>query len=226
MNNTVLVVCVDPPRLSEYQEAMAWIADRVLAAGSFELAKETLKEARPDVVVSEIRLAAYNGLYLALWTRVRFPEVRIILVGGPDHILEGDAGAINATYVRLGDARALADAVAEALARERPRRRWRRMPFRAEVPMYVGDHPVRVIDLSYGGLRFELLGEPPTPSAAQLPVTIPQFGVRAEATCLWSRDGSIPGAWLCGAALEETQRRAGSPWRAFVDAVSAAGAAR
>ena len=223
MNKTVIVVCVDPDRLEGYWQMLSSVAGTVLTASSFEIARETLKRTRPDVIIAEIRLKEFNGLHLALWSRVSHPGVRIILVGGPDHVLESDAGMIDAMYVQQGDMQAVHDAAAEALSREQPRRRWCRRAIPGGCAIHIGDQPARVIDVSYGGVRFELPAATALPGPVQVPISVPALGVHAEATCVWMREGGTPGTLVCGASLREDQFGAGSAWRAFVDAVSAPG---
>jgi hypothetical protein len=218
MNKIVIVVCIDSDRLGMYRQVLSSIAGTVLTAVSFETAREMLKQTRPDVLVTEIRLKEYNGLHLALWTRMTHPGVRIILVGGSDHVLEADARIIDAMYVQQGDMQAVHEAALEALSREHPRRRWRRRAILGEYAMHVGDRPVRVVDVSYGGVCFEV--DSALPARAQVPISVPRFGVQAEATCVWMRESETPGAQICGAALPEDQLGVGSSWRAFVDAVS------
>lgn len=221
MNKSVVVVCVEPQRLAAYQNALARFIGTVYMAGSLEMAKETLTRTRPDALVTEVRLRQHNGLHLALWTCIRYPEVRSILVGGPDAVLERDARVINVGYVRIGETSDVVEATLETLAREHPRRRWHRRPLESDLTVDVCGYPVRMLDMSYGGLRFEVH----TPFVAKpmkgVPVSIPRFGVHTQATCRWSQAAATPGGYLCGAALSEEDARVGSHWRVLVDALSA-----
>ena len=67
---------------------------RVVA--SFEAAKAELIE-QPDLLVTEIRLAAYNGLHLALRAQAR--GIRSIVIGDPDLLFERDAERFGAVYL-------------------------------------------------------------------------------------------------------------------------------
>lgn len=69
---------------------------RVVA--SFEAAKAELIE-QPHLLITEIRLAAYNGLHLALRAQAR--GIRSIVIGPPDLLFEGDAERFGATYLHV-----------------------------------------------------------------------------------------------------------------------------
>ncbi len=221
MEHAVLIVCVEPSRLSADHQLLTPFFDGVGLAGSFADATDALGAAAPRVMVCESRLREYHGLHFALWTRVRYPEVRSILVGEPDAVLERDAAVIGVSYVSTGEMGDVVDAALEAAAREQPRRRWLRRPLTADLAIDVGGRPARVLDLSYGGLRLEIPGLGSGEAPAAQPIVIPQFGLTTRATCRWAvSSSSTPGSLLCGAALAEEDVRAGSPWRVVVDSVA------
>jgi len=94
MKPTALIVA---PTLS--QRVVRYLARtgfdlRVVA--SFEAAKAELIE-QPDLLVTEIRLAAYNGLHLALRAQAR--GIRSIVIGDPDLLFERDAERFGAVYL-------------------------------------------------------------------------------------------------------------------------------
>ncbi len=68
----------------------------VALAQSFESAKVQL-ESGVDLLVSEIKLAEYNGLHLAL--RAQSRHIASIVMGMHDPVLERDAEQIGVTYV-------------------------------------------------------------------------------------------------------------------------------
>jgi len=81
MARTVLLVCTDPQKLSLYERAVAPIADAVQVATTFPQAKTILLDEHPDVLVTELRLNEFNGIHLALWSRVRLPHLRSVIIG-------------------------------------------------------------------------------------------------------------------------------------------------
>jgi hypothetical protein len=79
---------------------------------SFEAAKAELIE-QPDLLITEIRLAAYNGLHLALRAQAR--GIRSIVIGAPDLLFERDAARFGAQYLNVAALDELT-AIAERLA--------------------------------------------------------------------------------------------------------------
>lgn len=229
MEQSVLIVSVEPPRLATYRNLLSPFFDVVGLAGSFADATEALGAAPPRVLVCESRLREYHGLHLALWTRVRHPEVRSILVGEPDAVLERDTAVINVSYVSSGDLADVVHAALEAAEREQPRRRWMRRPLTADLAIDVAGRPARVLDMSYGGLRFEMPSPPARDDEDEdddaLPIAIPQFDLITRATRRWTTAAATPGSLLCGVALGEEDARPGSRWRVVVDAVAGRAAA-
>jgi DNA-binding response OmpR family regulator len=63
---------------------------------SFDDAKARLPS-RPDLLISEVRLAEYNGLHLV--SRAQALGIRSIVIGEADPVLERDAHDMGATYL-------------------------------------------------------------------------------------------------------------------------------
>lgn len=89
-------------------------------ATTFAQAKALLLEKRPDVLVAEVRLYEYNGIHLVLWSRDWLPQLRSVIVGEADSVLDKEANAAGAAYLHRGDIGAIVEAVQDALARQRP----------------------------------------------------------------------------------------------------------
>jgi len=86
---------------------------------SFEMAKARLLE-QPDLLITEVRLAEYNGLHLALRAQAR--SIPTIIIGAADRLFEQDAERFGARYVDVAAVDELAHVVrrmtAEGLAAE------------------------------------------------------------------------------------------------------------
>jgi hypothetical protein len=109
--------------------------------------------------------------------------------------------------------------VAERLASIRQRQRWPRKPVNFDVPFRIEGTPARLLDVSYGGLRFALNGESydlPSPMTVELPEA--QLTVRAD--LVWSARAADGVHCVCGAAL--TSDTYAGEWRRFIDEVPAA----
>jgi hypothetical protein len=138
-------------------------------------------------------------------------------------VLEADARRRGADYVLkpVSPARLL-DLVGQKLAAAaRPGfgipRRWERKPVIGGLPISVDDTPARIVDVSYGGLRFEMQradAGPEHPLPTSLSITLPTAHLSVKAKLVWENligDGT----WMCGAALfQETPE-----WQGLVDAI-------
>lgn len=218
MPTTVLLVDLDSEERSVYAAALTAVAGPVYTAATFAQAKTALSEARPDVLVTQARLAEFNGIHLALWGRMRLPDLRSVIIGQSDPNLEPDARASGFFYLRHNDQQAIVQGTVEAMARENPRRRWRRRGLGANIAAQIDGTPALVLDAGYGGCRLQTQ----TPFSAEpdsaFVLEIPAFGVRAEAKCRWMRAGASDSYWW-GASLGDADVSAGSAWRALVDAL-------
>lgn len=78
-----------------------WLGDagyELTVVTTFVAAKAHLRTSSPDLVVTQVRLAEYNGLQLALYARAN--SIPTIVIGEPDPIVERDASQFGATYLR------------------------------------------------------------------------------------------------------------------------------
>jgi DNA-binding response OmpR family regulator len=81
----------------------------VTVVTSFAEGRERLRS-HPDLLISEVRLGAYNGLHLAL--RAQSDGIPAILVGEGDQVLEREAAKMGAAYILAdGDRQRLDDVV-------------------------------------------------------------------------------------------------------------------
>src|SRR5258705_12137358 len=65
----------------------------------FAAAKSELDAHPPDLLVSEVRLGAFNGLHLAIRANGRGLHTRTILIGAPDRMLQAEASEHHAHYL-------------------------------------------------------------------------------------------------------------------------------
>ncbi len=106
--------------------------------------------------------------------------------------------------------------VAETLASIRHRQRWPRKRVRQPLAVRVGGTAARLIDVSYGGLRFAV---PEGGAALRSTMTIGFPGAQApiRAELVWSSIEDDGATCQCGAAVLDEAPLAG--WRQFVDGV-------
>jgi DNA-binding NtrC family response regulator len=96
----VRVLLVDANRDSGTEQVLKSAGHLVTRAFGFEEAKRWLQFSPPDLLMTDVRLGAYNGLHLVLRARAQHPEMPAIVVDADhDPVLEREAGEAGATYV-------------------------------------------------------------------------------------------------------------------------------
>jgi DNA-binding NtrC family response regulator len=134
----------------------------VLGAKTFRAGQAVLKEQRPDVLVTEIRLGEFNGLQYLLTNDP--PASTVVLTAYDDPTLEAQARQLGAEFVLKPSS---ADAILQIIDRMRPRssaasadqdngRRWVRKRPKRDLLARIADRHARVLNVSYGGLCFEM----------------------------------------------------------------------
>jgi hypothetical protein len=187
---------------------------RTLVANEFGEAKALLAK-RPSVLITEIKLGAYNGLHLAI--RAQALGTPAVVIGDPDPVLEADAKRQRALYVTppIDPVRVLS-MVSELLDAAG---RTRRSP-RKQVPVLealANDVHARLLDVSYEGMRLEAIGVQGEALPPYFEVRLPRFNFVCRVQRIWTSRSTDDHAHLwCGAALsagDETARA----WRVLVD---------
>jgi CheY-like chemotaxis protein len=183
------------------------------AASDFAAAKEILCTG-PDLLITDLKLGAYNGLHLAI--RSKAQGTPAIVIGEPDPVQETEARRQGARYLPTPiDLDRLLGCVAELL---NAAQHTRRSP-RKHVPMVdvlVNDVRGHLLDVSYEGLRLEAVGSADT-IPAFFKVKLPLFDFSCDVQRVWAA-GSGP-AVSCGAALSPRDADTLVAWRTVVDAL-------
>lgn len=96
MPSSALVVDDDPATLSGLTALLGSAGYRVLTADSYEAAAAVLRTERPDILLVDIRLGAFNGLQLIV-RGARVPTV--VITGHDDPYLETEARRLGADYL-------------------------------------------------------------------------------------------------------------------------------
>ena len=198
----------------------------VTIASSFQDARRELDRTAPDLLITEVRLGAYNGLHLVVRTRARSPTTAAIVTHGThDPVLEAEAKSQEAIYlVRPLGPRRLLRVVGRLLeGRTTPTigieaRRWRRKEIAEPLVVKVGESQAHVVDVSYGGLRLEM--ETKTRPVNPQRIELPHAGLIFYGWPIWTRPGRREGSWWYGIRLDETDSKTSEAWCAFVDVVS------
>ena len=100
-NRSILIVDEDLPLLDALDRAFHDAGERaVVALSDFDAAKRTLRTSKFDVLVTDVRLGAFNGLQLAVLAKDLNPEIQLIVFSGfDDPVLRQDAERLGATYL-------------------------------------------------------------------------------------------------------------------------------
>jgi DNA-binding response OmpR family regulator len=212
------ILVLDDDTLSLYQ-TMSVLKQRdylVVGAASTEQARWWLAQWPIDLMVAAVRVGGIGGLQFLAATRVQHPEVAGILIGADqDRSIETDIWRQGAQLVvRPFEPAHFLMVVAEALASIRRRQRWPRKVVSTGLPVKVEGTEGKLVDASYGGLRFEFEGESydlPSP----MTVEVPDARLKVRAELVWSARGRDGVSSLCGVGILDDAPAA--EWRRFVD---------
>lgn len=216
----ILVVDDDASAQHDTVRALQQRAYVVACARTPEEAYVRLTEQPFDLVIAGSRVGSMNGLQFILSCRARRPEVAgVIIAAQREHVSEMDAWRHGiAPVFRPLDTSHFLMIVAEKLASVKHRQRWPRKRVTSYVPLRVGEARAQLLDVSYGGLRFQLDGES-YELRSPLQIDIPASRLSVDAELVWSARADDGASCLCGVMLSDAHQRAHA-WRAFVDKVN------
>ena len=95
----VIVVTPSSDVAGTVTEALRETDYHVVAVSDFATARAALERHPPDLLISEVKLGAYNGLHLAIVAHGRRAPTRAILIGPPDPVMEAEARRQRAVYL-------------------------------------------------------------------------------------------------------------------------------
>jgi hypothetical protein len=95
-----LLVDVDPIFLSELAPIVTASGLRVIPVSDFAAARHELYSHRPDFLVANVRLGAFNGIHLAYLAKNNNPLTRVVIYGQEDHLVAGEVQSAGAFYER------------------------------------------------------------------------------------------------------------------------------
>lgn len=198
----------------------------VLSASTFAEGRQAAAEDAPDLLIADVRLGEFNGLHLVAAAPRALPS--IIVSGFPDPVLEAEALRLGAHYLTKPiEPRTLLTLIEEKLlsaARGRAAgstRRWDRKQISGKVFASVEGDVARLVDVSVGGLRFEIDREQPLPTSFTVTVAEPDLSLDAHLVWETHRGDSHREV---GAALSWGNASALHHWAALVDGFPDAGA--
>jgi DNA-binding response OmpR family regulator len=97
---SLLIVDDDDDVLRPLTRYLASQGYDVASYTEFESARQEIASLRPDIVITDVRLGAFNGLQLAILARDVRPDARVVVFSGfDDPVLKEEARRIGATYL-------------------------------------------------------------------------------------------------------------------------------
>jgi DNA-binding NtrC family response regulator len=97
---SVLLVDDDPAVLQLVRQWLSSAGYSVIACDRFETAKQHLAAQAPDILVTDVRLGAYNGLQLVILAKQQGPQVAAVVMSAfDDPTLRKEAAQSGAGFV-------------------------------------------------------------------------------------------------------------------------------
>lgn len=99
MSVQILLVDTDSQRAAQLSAPLQHAGFLVTRAAAFEDAMKRVRAMPPDLVITTVRLGAYNGLHLIMRARAERPQIAAIAISPVhDPVLEADAASFGAEY--------------------------------------------------------------------------------------------------------------------------------
>jgi len=220
---TILIVDADPSALAATARIVFGAGYQVVTASSFEDACTKLAYVKPDALIANIQLGPYNGLHLVFRARVAHPAiVAFVTHAAADRVLAADADAAGVVYLVKPLTSLAVVPILRARLATRPDvivsdlRQWPRKITYRRWGAHVGWGNAEVIDISYGGLRLEIVEAGEAPRFDADIVVVPDAGVALHTRCVWMKKLEAQKSWT-GVAVDDQDPHAIEAWRRFVD---------
>jgi DNA-binding response OmpR family regulator len=220
MPGVVLLVNADGEVLQRTERDLARAGFQVAVASTFDEGRRLLATIEPDLLIADVRLGAFNGLHLALRSRVDRPARPVIITySSPDAVFEREASRCGARFiVAPADNPDLVSEAQSALSEvshpDSASRRWQRTRVPRALRVKAAMAAAQVLDVSYGGLKLSFGDQQNLP--VSFDVSLVETGVTVAVHRVWTSLRSGDGL-SCGVEIEGD---APDEWRSFVDSVS------
>jgi PleD family two-component response regulator len=229
-SSLVMLVDADVAGLRRTEQVLEGAGFIVMSVPSFEQARSLLASMTPEVVIADIKLAAFNGLHLAALCAIWRPGTPFIATHDRyDRFLEDEAKRLGAIYVVKTPERDQVVRTASMMLQVRQRgfgtvRRSHRKLAPVPTLVTVAASSAEIVDVSYSGVQLKLPTAVTEASTKQLPdsfdIEIPQLDLRLRASRIWASLNRAEGGWICGADISGTDPPQLLRWRDFVDSVA------
>jgi len=219
LRRQALIVAPDADLGTTLAEWLAAAGYNTVVVRTFAAARSELDTATPDLLITELKLGAYNGLHLAIRARSRRAHVPIVVIGAADPVVQNEAERQQAAYLTKPiDQQQLLNTIRKIEADYRPTRRSPRKRV-AMLDALVDNVRARVLDVSYEGMRLQLAEKDASSPAPYFTLQIPTFNLNCRAQRVWTQTAPDDAGVWCGAALVGGDPAGAVAWRALVDSV-------
>jgi ActR/RegA family two-component response regulator len=217
MPHPILIVHPDPHEAGELRALLGAAGYDSITVDTVPAGLRILREEAASLVIAASRVNGYNGLQLVAMAPRPIPT--IVLAACPDSVLEVEARCLGAEFLMKPAGATLLALVEQKMAATAPvsrveLRRWNRKRVIGEVTGFADAVPIRIVDVSYGGIGFEIAtGESTVCDRFRL--TVPVADLEVAVDVVWKR--STGSRWTYGAGVDQAGRPA---WRRLVDAIA------
>ena len=212
----VLLVASSPRVASDLEATLTSAGYTPITVREFSAAKAVL-ETRPDFLITEHKLGAFNGLHLAILAADQGTPT--IVIGESDPVLQAEATRQKAAVLTTPvDSERLLILMAEFLTAARDARRSPRKRIR-ELDAFVNSAHARLLDVSYEGMRIEAAESQPGALPPNFTVRVPRFNFSCRVQRVWAAPSSGGSSLWCGAELSASDAETMVAWRTLVDSL-------
>ena len=96
----ILILEDDEHTAEGYAEGLRLAGHSVVTCTRFEEAREHLARFTPDILLTDVRVGEFNGLYLALLFRKASPTGRVIVISGyDDPVIRSESARMEAEFL-------------------------------------------------------------------------------------------------------------------------------
>ena len=100
MSSLVVLVHANPEILVRAEALLSEAGYAVVSASTFQAARKALDCVEPDLLIADVRLDDFNGLHLAILSRIDRPRTQVIITHAcADSMLEREAARCDAIFV-------------------------------------------------------------------------------------------------------------------------------
>jgi len=180
-------------------------------------AAKALLDTRPDCLITEVKLGAYNGLHLAI--RAAGQHTPAIVIGDTDPILQAEAERQNAAFVATPvDPERVLTLTRKLVTASRQTRRSPRKQVRV-FDAFLDEVRARLLDVSYEGMRIEAAESQATGLPPHFTVRLPGFNFSCLVQRVWTAPSNQSSGVSCGGELSTSDADTLLAWRTLVDSL-------